>query len=264
MRVREHCDQVPPKFRGKANEPYYLGIELEVEAPDDVKREQGLELRKRPRHFYAKYDGSLNHYGWELITHPIGKSLWLERHPAERGPVHQFFQLVRDLKELGYTSHDGGRAGLHVHVSRTAFPDPLSKDNQYYWFSRLVNGPLFRKLSQRSDDCLNRWTKQIPSPERYEHVRTRGDRYHATNLTPRTCEVRIFRGNMREDRIRKAIEAVIAAVEYSWVVACWPTSDVGMDVQYTEWVQRNTYTYPNLAAYLNTLALGIAEETVPA
>lgn len=263
MRLQQHSARPKAKFRGE-NEPYYLGIELEVEAPDSDKRDLGLDLRKRPRHFYAKRDGSLNCYGWELITHPIGKSLWLERHPKDRSPVRQLFDLVADLKTMGYSSHDGGRCGLHIHLCHKAFGAFLTETNHYYWFSRLINGELFRKLSQRDDESLNRWTQQIKKGNRYEFTRARSYRYQASNITEKTVEVRLFRGNMREDRIRKALEAVIAAVEYSRTLAGWPTSDIGTDVQFVEWVQRHSYTYPHLVAYLNTLALNLAQEEIPA
>ncbi len=257
MRLRAHDEKPAPKFRGNGDEPYYLGIELEVEAPDREKMEEGLALHNRPRHFHAKRDGSLNSYGWELITMPIGKSMWLDRRPAERTPVYQFFDLVADLKSMEYQSHDGGRCGLHVHVCRKAFGVDLTSTNHYYWFSRLVNGPLFRRLSQRSDDSIASWAAQRTDWEKSIHTSSpySRTRYKATNITPRTIEVRIFRGNLREDRIRKNVESVIAAVEFARERIELAPCKENPDFAWMCWVHQHDQEYPYLSGYLDVLDL---------
>ena len=259
MRLREHHIKPRPRLFGK--DTYYLGIELEVEAPDCDKRDEGLEKAgKRPPAYYAKRDSSLNQWGWELVTHPVARNLWVpgNQKPSKpvpgnqkpSKPVDRFFQLVRDLAFLGYTSHDGGRCGLHVHVSKTAFGKRL-KCPHYYWFCRVVNGQLFCKLSQRTGETIDRWAAQSPVKVK-GFAGYRGSRYWAVNQTSATVEVRIFRGNMREARIRKAIEAVVAAVEFARTRTSRNWGE-DLDTAFVLWVSKNQSSYPNLYAYLGEI-----------
>lgn len=261
MRLREYREKPNVKFWG--SDDYYLGVELEVEAPDRDK--QLLGLKPLVWGVNAKKDGSLNCYGWEIVTHPYARNLWLEPRPRA-GAVYRLLKLVKTLKELDYVSHDCGRCGMHVHVCRKAFGPELG--THYYWFARLVNGPLFCKLSQRGNSGgLDRYAKQLevtPSnlnPEPH-------NRYTAINLRNRnTVEVRIFRGNLREDRIRKNVEAVIAAIEFARSLA--PSDGTGerelkLDNDFVAWVVGNRTTYPNLAKYLREIgAVAVREDRDP-
>lgn len=249
--MRLHCYAHKPiaKFFGK--DAYYIGIELECEAPDQTAMESGL--KPRPQGIYAKHDRSLNQYGWEIITQPFAKNLWLEKKP-KRGPVKRFFDLVKSLRDLQYQSHNGGRCGLHLHVCKKAFGPDGIKSTHFYWFARLVNGKLFRKLSQRSDTALNQWAAQIPvtpsSPYEAGYNRRR-----AVNVLPaKTVEVRMFRGNLREERIRKAVEAVVAAIEFARTRSSKDYKK-DMDAEFVLWVNLRRKTYPNLNAYLDEIGV---------
>ena len=259
MRMQPHNTKPQARFRGDGDDPYYLGIELEVEAPDWDAHEKGLELRKRPRNMYAKEDGSLS-CGWELVTQPIGKSLWLGK-TEPNDPVDQFFRLVEGLTDLGYRSHDGGHCGLHVHVCRKAFSgDSDLRNGHYYWFARLVNGQLFRRLCQREQGSLDRWANQTDSTSFSFLTMPRSSRYVAANVTRRTVEVRLFRGNLREERIRKAIEAVIAAIEFArTLIAREPTAE-SPDAEFASWVSSNKRIYPNLKKYIDESAAPVTQE----
>ena len=245
MRLREHNAKPRPTFHGK--DDYYLGIELEVEAPDYDRRAKGLAISKAPRYCYAKEDSSLNCYGWELVTHPIARSTWLSA-KAKASPVTRLFDLVSGLVSLGYTSHDGDRCGLHVHVSRSAFRGGL-RTSHFYWFQKLVNGNLFFKLSQRSSGNLTFCQRRTMKPAEVRVGPRNASRYYAVNPTSQTVEVRLFRGNMREDRVRKAVESVVAAVEFSRTLTSrdWASD---LDGDFCRWVSERKATYPNLYAYL--------------
>jgi hypothetical protein len=291
--VRKNNYHYSPSLKFHGDGPYYLGVELEVEAPDYSVHDTGIRLiGDRQQAFYAKRDGSLlndGNLGFEIVTHPISPALWLEELPAKvltqkaqpKHPVAKFLWYARKLRELGFKSHDGGRCGLHVHVSRTAFstlrcPKTIRRnwtgevstatayqqsDNlrnpHYYWFYKLINGRLFKSLSQRSTDSLDQWAMQRPRKVRERWDAHTQARYSAVNLQEKTAEVRVFRGNMREDRIRKALEAVIAAVEFSRhraaraagesLLSVWQTS---LDASFIRWVQERAASYRNLLAYL--------------
>lgn len=266
MRVQSYYFKPDPKFYGKGE--YFLGVELEVEAPDYSRRERGLDILKRPGILYAKHDGSLNSNGWEIVTHPISAAMWLERNPKKSQPVGKFINFINDLKGLGYTSHDNARCGLHIHISRTVFERPhwsrswyndtmrrngtTVKTSRFYWFKRLINGVLFRRLSQRKSGEISRWCAQSEVNARTFHSQC--GRYVACNVTDKTVEVRIFRGNMREDRIRKAVEAVIAAVEFSKTL---PSRNFyeNLEGNFVKYILANKAKYRYLAAYLEEIGV---------
>lgn len=257
MRLHDHCRKPEPRFAGN-NTDYWIGMELEVEAPTHFKRIAGLEIAKRPRYFYAKRDGSLSSYGWELVTHPISPNLWLGKEKPNN-PASKVFALVKALKGLSYTSYDNQRCGLHLHVSRTAFStDGSLKNKHYYWFCRLIHGKLFASLSQRAQSDLDCWAKQL-EPKYFLRKGGNNSRYFATTTTPATVEVRIFRGNMREDRIRKAIESVVAAIKFSKTFSP-ARSQEKLDKIFARWVMKNETSFPNLASYLREINYVVKSE----
>lgn len=161
-------------------------------------------------------------------------------------PGASFFALVRKLRALGYDSHNNGRCGFHVHVSRAAFSNGGNLHNpRFFGFKAIVNGALFRKLSQRSDF---QFCQQEPV-SLYDFDYTR-HRYSAVNITSETVEVRIFRGNMREDRLRKNLEAVIAAVEWCQTATTYtlPTDD-----EFVAYVRERAERFPNLLAFIDEI-----------
>ena len=105
-----------------------LGFELEIDCDhrrednNDVARvlceKSGLfndELR------FAR-DGSLN-YGFEIISQPHTiKAFWNRR--------EQWEKMLSFLSHKGYTSHDAGTCGLHIHVSRHFFGKTKSEQDR--------------------------------------------------------------------------------------------------------------------------------------
>ncbi len=159
-------------------------------------------------------------------------------------PCAEFFALAKKLADLNYQSHDGGRCGFHVHVSRTAFSaDGTLNNPMFFTFKVLVNSSLFRRLSQR--DTFTYCQQEPVDVHNYTRTSTR---YSAVNITAQTVEVRIFRGNLREARLRKNIEAVIAAIEFAKEATDFtpPT-----DQNFTDWVAARTDRFPNLNSYID-------------
>lgn len=159
-------------------------------------------------------------------------------------PTPAFFQLVEQLKQLGYNSHNGGRCGFHVHVSRTAFSDGGDLNNpKFFRFKTIINGSLFRQLSQRTEFTF---CQQEPVNER-DFWHQNHNRYSAVNITGFTVEIRIFRGNLRETRLRKNLEAIIAAMEFAGEsnILIAPT-----DEEFTAYCQQHRNRFPNLVAFM--------------
>ena len=80
----------------------------------------------------------------------------------------------------------------------------------------------------------------------------RWDRRTAVNITEKTVEIRIYRGNLRECRLRKNIEATIAVLEFAR-----ETAAVGYlqpsDDQFIHYVRCHASRFQNLLEYINIL-----------
>jgi hypothetical protein len=114
-------------------------------------------------------------------------------------------------------------------------------------------------ISQRDPDALHRWAsmKESYTEMGSDAFRLDGEKYEAVRVTNNTVEVRIFRGNMREDRIRKAIECVVATLQLAKVYA--KQSAYGKMVQplpndktaFLSYVDEHKERYPNLYTFIH-------------
>lgn len=91
--------------------PYLVGVELEVETnnSDCYNWIDGVSSNW----FYLETDGSLRNKGVEIITIPLTKKMAYNPRTWDK--------LAETLSEMGATSHNNGRCGLHVHISRSGF-----------------------------------------------------------------------------------------------------------------------------------------------
>lgn len=269
MKIKPYSTKPKVKFFGDG--PWYIGMELEVEAPDQSSLEKGLALRNTPKSIQAKHDGSLGSRGWELVTQPFSPELWLNPkvHVVKSGPqagtVHGNAKIVNitgrtmhtiaSLRTLGYTSYDNQRCGLHFHVSREAFDGCGTYQRptkSFHWFRVIFHGELIAKMSQRTDYHYCRRNPNAVIDPTY----VQSNRYEAVNLTPKTAEVRIFRGNLREDRILAAVESVIAGVEFCNGLTEEPGVEnnlPNLDQRFVVFVMANRAKYKNLAKRLDEM-----------
>lgn len=187
-----------------------LGIELEIDRTyEDSDAEENLIDRLR-EHFdtdneelYFTHDGSLSH-GFEIITQPH------EIDAFYRLPWETILNLCR---EYGYTSHNNGNCGLHVHVSRSMFGD--TENEQFNNIAKIVGFyeiyyDDIRRISRRSEysphyarkldditsiDC----DKELFMKDCDETSKMwkNGSRYYAINRNNRqTIEFRLRRGTL--------------------------------------------------------------------
>ena len=89
-----------------------FGFELEMEDH----RNDGENVNKDADYMndtlgftYCKHDGSLTN-GIELVSHPATLEYLMERKEI-------FREVFNEMIDRGYTSHDNGHCGLHVHIS---------------------------------------------------------------------------------------------------------------------------------------------------
>lgn len=261
------------RFYGTSPSKLFLGYELEVEQKrGPVKR--GLEhhavaLREaitdekgRPI-VYIKHDGSLEN-GFEIVSHPMSTG-WLRANHSKFDPI---FELVRDK----FVSHDSGRCGMHVHMSKAAFTGlHLYKFIQFFQRER----DFILRVSQRGTEqtALDQYArieyssgggfvvgpktaKQVEAERRQRERQImnlakdkggHGSRYQAVNLTPaHTVEVRIFRGTLKKERFLKNLEFCIALYEFTMI-----NSLVNCKLEYfVGFVHRYRNEFPNLYHFL--------------
>lgn len=192
---------------------YTFGFELEVqrkrtcELSNDKMTDKIIEACGDL--FVFEHDGSIGD-GFEIISHPMTWEYFNEN-------IDIFIKLLKLLDENKYKSHDGGKCGLHVHVSRNHIPI----EEQTFWITN-INFILERfqteiykfsrrdylENSHRGSYCKS-LTQKINLENGHESIDKKkikalscrsNDRYVNLNLCNRnTIEFRMLRGTLNWD-----------------------------------------------------------------
>lgn len=259
----------PAQWRKRkvANDPYdyFLGIELETDnfsttngTRSALVNGQAADMRRPKTFWIAKRDSSVS--GPEFASHPATLTYWR----SKRREVREMMEM---LVHAGYRSHDNGRCGMHINISRNAI------DGSAHLFRFLmlihVNPKFSLRMSQRHADHASHWAKLNPRPSIQQDVcdsvygrvnsltngyaRNMGlggtsDRYIALNAPynePR-FEFRLPRGTLRIDRFYKNLEWTVAMIEFT------RNSTVGDSKPsvFIPWVMARRAEYPYLAAFI--------------
>jgi len=196
----------------------FIGLELEIEAQKwGASRLAGAKLVNTiaSDFGYVMHDGTLlgtddgglgGQKGFEFVTHPFTYEWFDEQWP-------NIENLLTTLSSAGYRSWEGGRCGIHVHVSRA----PMSDAHQMK-FIRFIYGSvnMMLCLGQRGyrDSVLNKFSpfhredrsrlimkiRDFVNPDVHGH-------YAALNCNkPATLEGRWFRGTLNPRGVRKNVE----------------------------------------------------------
>lgn len=236
---------------------YYLGFELEVEAYNHS-RFTGAEMAqdKLGAHAYMKDDGSLND-GFEIVTHP---------HTLEAYASPDFkWSFLEDLRRNSFKSWNTGTCGLHVHVSRTAFEPVresystraervLLRQAHELRFMKLIydNQRQVERIAGRSNNHYSSFQDKGSLIPKVKQGYQGNGRYSAINTeNSATLEVRVFRGSLKETRVRSALEFVHAAVEYTRDLKVTGKNNALSWVKFLTYVVANEDTYPNLLTIIN-------------
>ena len=162
---------------------------------------------------YIKTDGSLND-GMELVSHPCSILYHRTEFPWK--------DITRKAKRLGYTAHNAGTCGLHVHISRDRLGE--SSEDQEETISRLMfffesHWNELVKFSRRTEHALNQWAarygyKDCPK-EILENAKSSSKgRYASVNIcNAKTVEIRMFRGTLKYNTLIATLEMVDAICE---------------------------------------------------
>ena len=207
--IHDYYYKPEPIFYG--NGLRFFGVELEIdgggESNDNASEILKLANAKNSL-AYCKHDGSLND-GFEIVTHPMSLDFHQHQMPWK--------EVLRNAVELGYTSHQAGTCGLHVHVSRLAFGTTEQEQDAaiarvLYFFEKHWEELL--KFSRRTQHQLDHWASRYGYKDQpreiLEHAKKGyAGRYTAVNLTNRdTIEFRMFRGTLKCNTLLATLQLV--------------------------------------------------------
>lgn len=198
--IQDYYYKPAPQFFGVG--PRFFGVELEIDGAGESDHNAWELLNiangEGEKRLYCKHDGSLDD-GFELVTHPMSLRYHMEKMPWDK--------ILRRASEMGYTSHQAGTCGLHVHVSRDAFGNTEAEQDTaiarvLYFFEK--NWEELLKFSRRTQRQLDRWAARYGYKEQprdiLEHAKkgSHAGRYTCVNLqNHNTIEFRIFRGTLK-------------------------------------------------------------------
>lgn len=235
----------------RATAPYLIGLEIEIEAKntrnsdeyeDEDENEESDEessltnklasldyaIKKFiPGQAYVCNDGSLRD-GCEIVTAPRTLS-------EVKQNYHNYYGLLKKLKRSGYQSHDSGRCGLHIHISKKAM-SPVKWDSLKRTLGRYQT---FFKAISRRDNPNNSdpfyFCNFTGSHGRYMALNT--ENYH-------TNEFRFFRGTLKPESFLASIEVILSLVE------CWRTEEKPTFQKWKKslpkWKFAHAYTLPHM------------------
>ena len=213
------------KFYGKIpyntlSNQYHIGIELEMK-PNNYSRETEYELTnkiwelvdKTNYEIYFNRDGSIGQ-GFELIIQP---------HTWEAFKQMPWKEILQLCKDYGYTSHDNGDCGLHMHISRKFFGKDVKTQDRA--IEKLLNFydcnyNEIVKVSRRNSEGLH-WCRKyfntlkqdmakkttIAEYKKITKDKYAWGRYQAVNnQNDNTVEFRIMRGTLNYDSFMACLD----------------------------------------------------------
>lgn len=203
---------------------------------------------------YCKHDGSLDD-GFEMVTHPMT----LAYHQTEM----PWAAILRKAVQMGYTSHQAGTCGLHVHVNRNAFGETETQQDAV--IARILyfvekNWEELLKFSRRTQHQLDQWAarygyKDQPK-ELLDHAKksAHAGRYTSVNLTNKnTIEFRIFRGTLKYNTLIATLQFLDRICD----VALFMSDEELKAMSWTTFV--SGCTQPELVQYLKERRLYVNE-----
>ena len=254
--IQDYYYKPEPLFRGDSDR--YFGVELEVdgagEDDDNAAEVMSIANGNGLENLYCKHDGSLDD-GFEMVTHPMT----LAYHQAEM----PWAAILQKAVQMGYTSHQAGTCGLHVHVNRNAFGETEARQDAViarilYFFEK--NWEELLKFSRRTQHQLDQWAarygyKDQPK-ELLDHAKksTHAGRYTSVNLTNKnTIEFRIFRGTLKCNTLIATLQLLDRICD----VALFMSDEELKAMSWTTFV--SGCTQPELVQYLKERRLYVNE-----
>ncbi len=216
-----------------------FGVELEMEPDDDHTQSSLCDALGNRDGDGANYilcsDGSLDD-GVEVITIP--------RTLAQHQQSDLWTDICRAAQTAGKSGKGTENCGLHVHINRKALT-PLTVGKMLVFINSKKTQHLVTTVAQRTGQ---EWARR--SPKKFSDGRNVDSmHYDALGLTSKgTCELRIFRGNLRKERVLKAIEFAHALVRF-----CQNTGmqDIENPKAFVTYIRTRKADYPNLVTFIS-------------
>lgn len=275
----------------KDDERLFFGIEIEVEARDDLRESAKYAYQLEPMELaYLKHDGSLNN-GFEIVTHPMSHDYFKN----EAGDFFAIMEALRSQEGIRVKSWDTRTCGLHIHISRSGFnggahmhrflnlvysnPDFYStlagrSSDQWAKFTDIIQREYARdENGDRIPDSDNGYGWQVNTKRTFKHKldnNRNSDRYSAVNtLNRETLEMRIFRGTVNSDTIKAQLDLAHASVEYTRNLTVQDVTQGALTSDNFMWyIFEHEYLYPELVARIdkvitpNLPSVRLAEQNV--
>lgn len=189
---------------------------------------------------YAKQDGSVESYGFEVVSQPMSYKFFKE------------LNLVNMFEEE--PKLDDKSCGLHVHVSKASFEG----ESHLYKFISFINEDSNKEFISKMAGRAFPWTHRGATYAQKINLKDVGDliknthareRYHGVNLTNKeTYEIRIFKGAKDEQELRQRIEFALALIEFTRTCSIKDCKSVE---KFEKWVKNNSYDYKFLWSFMN-------------
>ncbi len=223
------------EIEARKNAPYLIGLEIEVEARTSIRSdEQEDDLGSvnplsenrisslanalntyLTESTYVCTDGSLRD-GCEIVTAPRTMQ-------EVKQNFHNYWKFLRALRKAGYQSHDSGRCGLHMHISKQAM-----STEKWNSLSRTLGRykEFFKTLSRRDGNF------------QYCNFTGHNGRYMALNKSNEsTNEFRFFRGTLKPESFLASIEIILSLVEH------WRKTDKPTFAKWKKELEKYKYGY---------------------
>jgi hypothetical protein len=235
--------------RRNTNNALVFGVELEMEP----KQQDPAGQRKiitalggnKGKNFILKSDGSLS-YGVELVTMPFT----LDQHRDGTG-VDWKTELAKINRGIAKSGEGTNSCGMHVHINKKAL-SALTIGKMLVFLNCQPLAELITAVAQRpnSSFCVRDSHKGLKDGKRNSP-----NRYDIMNVSVRhpTCELRMFKGNLRPERVMKNLEFCHALVQYARQTSMQLLTDW---TNFSRWLLQERGKYPVLVAFLiekNTL-----------
>lgn len=154
-----------------------------------------------------EHDGSLDN-GFEIVTRPHTIRAFLDEFPLEK--------VLNICRDNGYSAHDIGTCGFHMHISRRFF----GKDSQTQERSIGKVVAFFDafyldlvKVSRRDMSRASRWASRCGATtpdEARDKAKGSNTRYEAVNTTnSATIEFRLMRGTLNAETLRATLDILL-------------------------------------------------------
>jgi hypothetical protein len=218
------------------------GVELEMQPNRTHNHDQlvvalgGKYVADRP--YILCRDSSIGAAGVELITLPFT----LANHKSDK--FMPWSKLLTELRKVGQSGQNNTQCGMHVHINRRAL-----SHLQMGKMLVVINAPEMQELvatvAQRNEaSYCRRYFKKVADGGKI--VGSHGDALNCSNHKG-TVELRIFRGNLRYERVMKNLEFTDALCNYA---AEQSIQKVHMPAEMMAWLEDNKGHYPHLVKFL--------------